>query len=514
MIFRYMKPAALLIFIVLATGPVLRAGEGRENVRSAKVVGDTAASAREAAMAQVLKEAIIKEYGEETFNRHKAALGKAIRDHADLFLTNVQGTPAKITGGPNDGKFNVSIRAQLHVNAFKEEVDRVIGASRAPDTRSIEGSSGEGGRPSNRNVSGDKQGVVTATGIGKDADAALRNALRNAVRQVVGTLVDAQQLVSNDALVKDEILTHSAGYVRTHRMVGTPVTNDDGLVEVTITATVNNSLVAEKMRNLGIIGEKKIAEGNVKTLVDDFENEKAAAIGIEDAIGSAEEMMEKLLEDFHDQMLNTLDVSLKGQLKSNARESAVEAEIHISINQRKYSTYVREFTSILRKILGPSKIKSSETIFMDERIFLKGGILGFNEPGIAICSALPVGSGKTSGFECKFTVYSLSPGIGRLLTTIPQHKHIVLVARIIGKGGEVLGEKRIDPLLNYIRTDAHLMHLYLFPVLAKDTSTVVHINLYPGKSRAVIPISIVIPPEDLGNIDKMQFAWETVENAG
>src|SRR2546427_12382883 len=39
-------------------------------------------------------------------------------------------------------------------------------------------------------------------------------ALRNAVEQVAGVLVSSNTLVENSVLVQDQILSHSAGYVR------------------------------------------------------------------------------------------------------------------------------------------------------------------------------------------------------------------------------------------------------------------------------------------------------------
>ena len=54
---------------------------------------------------------------------------------------------------------------------------------------------------------------VVASGVGVDADKALQNALMNAVQQAVGLVVDAGTLVKNEAIVKDQILTYSDGYV-------------------------------------------------------------------------------------------------------------------------------------------------------------------------------------------------------------------------------------------------------------------------------------------------------------
>lgn len=54
---------------------------------------------------------------------------------------------------------------------------------------------------------------VEATGQGINADEAFKQAVIDAVRQVVGTLVSAENVISNDKLIKDEVLTLSNGFV-------------------------------------------------------------------------------------------------------------------------------------------------------------------------------------------------------------------------------------------------------------------------------------------------------------
>jgi len=55
--------------------------------------------------------------------------------------------------------------------------------------------------------------VVDATGSGVTEDEAFRQAVVDAVRQVVGTLVSAESVVSNDKVIKDQVLTLSKGFV-------------------------------------------------------------------------------------------------------------------------------------------------------------------------------------------------------------------------------------------------------------------------------------------------------------
>jgi hypothetical protein len=54
---------------------------------------------------------------------------------------------------------------------------------------------------------------VEATGTGTTENEAFKQAVVDAVRQVVGTLVSAENVVKNDRVVKDEVLTLSNGFV-------------------------------------------------------------------------------------------------------------------------------------------------------------------------------------------------------------------------------------------------------------------------------------------------------------
>lgn len=54
---------------------------------------------------------------------------------------------------------------------------------------------------------------VEVTGVGEDADSALRDAKRSAVEQVVGTYISSETLVSQASVVQDEIYAKAVGFV-------------------------------------------------------------------------------------------------------------------------------------------------------------------------------------------------------------------------------------------------------------------------------------------------------------
>jgi len=104
--------------------------------------------------------------------------------------------------------------------------------------------------------------TVEAKGSGKTKDEALKDAFREAVRKVVGAVVDAETLVKNDQIISDQVLTYSDGFVPKFESVSE--TTEDGLVHVTIRATVERRSVVAKLKAANITtkveGENLFAE--------------------------------------------------------------------------------------------------------------------------------------------------------------------------------------------------------------------------------------------------------------
>jgi len=88
--------------------------------------------------------------------------------------------------------------------------------------------------------------VVVAEGAGTTKEEALKDAFRAAVRQVVGEVVDAETLVKNEDVVKDQVLTYSDGFVPEHQELS--ATHDNGIFRVSIRAQVRRRSVIMKLR--------------------------------------------------------------------------------------------------------------------------------------------------------------------------------------------------------------------------------------------------------------------------
>lgn len=154
---------------------------------------------------------------------------------------------------------------------------------------------------------------VVAMGMGKDSDAALKNALKNAVSQAVGTMVDTQTMVENDEVIKDKILSHSGGFVESYDMIGSPSV-DDGLVSVKIEASVKKMNLKRKMEAENIIEVKKI-DGQVFT----------KQIQVEDA----DKMFYEMLKDFP---RNCLDVKINGEPYYDDKKNEFVVEVKTTLD--------------------------------------------------------------------------------------------------------------------------------------------------------------------------------------
>ena len=94
--------------------------------------------------------------------------------------------------------------------------------------------------------------ITIAQGIGNNPDAALKNALHQAVQQVVGTLVNSESLVKNDDLIKEEILTHSNGFVKNYQVLKKIHPLSNGMYSVTIKAEVVEQKLKERLKNINV----------------------------------------------------------------------------------------------------------------------------------------------------------------------------------------------------------------------------------------------------------------------
>jgi len=90
-------------------------------------------------------------------------------------------------------------------------------------------------------------GPYNVTGVGNTCDKARDVAFRIAVEQSFGTAVMAERQVKNDVLTRDEVLSHSSGFIENYTILNTEQ-NSSGCT-VKLTATVKPSMVNQYIFN-------------------------------------------------------------------------------------------------------------------------------------------------------------------------------------------------------------------------------------------------------------------------
>jgi high affinity Mn2+ porin len=96
---------------------------------------------------------------------------------------------------------------------------------------------------------------VVATGIGVDADKALKSAFSNAIQQAIGLVADAETIVKNDQVIREQVLAHSDAYIERYDIVSQGK-NPDGLAEVKIKATVRRRQLIAKLVEAKVVAQQ------------------------------------------------------------------------------------------------------------------------------------------------------------------------------------------------------------------------------------------------------------------
>jgi hypothetical protein len=88
---------------------------------------------------------------------------------------------------------------------------------------------------------------VVVTGMGVTVEEATKNAWTEAIATVVGSLVDQETIISNETVIKDQVLSASAGMIEDYEILGTSI--DNGLVQVEMRAVVRKTQLSQTLRN-------------------------------------------------------------------------------------------------------------------------------------------------------------------------------------------------------------------------------------------------------------------------
>lgn len=102
--------------------------------------------------------------------------------------------------------------------------------------------------------------IVYGRGTGETKEVAEKDACRNAIEFAVGTFIDSETQLKNEQLIKDEILSHSNGYIEKYEVTGASRSKRGLGVEVDVKAWVKMQEARKKIRDL-VPGDAQKVDG-------------------------------------------------------------------------------------------------------------------------------------------------------------------------------------------------------------------------------------------------------------
>ncbi|MDG4596130.1 MAG: tetratricopeptide repeat protein [Candidatus Contendobacter sp.] len=178
---------------------------------------------------------------------------------------------------------------------------------------------------------------VVAQGMGTDQSSALNNAYSNAVQQALGLYVDAETMVQNDQIVRDQILTYSKGFIQKADIVSQSQAN--GLFQVNIRAKVQRQKLLEKAKASSIT--IKQVEGvslhaQVETQIKQEQDAKALLEKTLQPLMDATLLRAELLPNTKEQPNPTIN-----KAGTNDQFVTLDYEVSLWIDESEYYKYVK-----------------------------------------------------------------------------------------------------------------------------------------------------------------------------
>ena len=178
---------------------------------------------------------------------------------------------------------------------------------------------------------------VIVTGVGTDPDKAVQNAFSQAIEQTVGVLVDAETVVKNDQLIRDEVLTYSRGYVEKYEVVKR--WQEANLHHATIRAIVARDKLVKKLRAIKISVQDVPGELVSRQIEFDVKNDEQVA-----------EIFKKALAEFDMTKLTKAEIVGEPEITRDGTNGKVRIKVKVSPDFGQWKTLSKNLRSVLTKV--------------------------------------------------------------------------------------------------------------------------------------------------------------------
>lgn len=225
--------------------------------------------------------------------------------------------------------------------------------------------------------SGGSAGVATATasvgetvqvkgkGVGTTQESALKDAYRSAVEAAVGLYVDAEQMMKNDEVIKDQILTQSNAYIEKYEIKGR--SEREGLIEIVIWAQVRKQELAKKIK--AVMPSQSVQVGNT------LANIHAVNETIEKRSADGASLLQNALNDFHPSatlvdftLMSSEPAVVQSRFQRRGNGDGIAYPFLTQINMDRYQQIVVErLKPVLSQISLTQPQKASLPIVMEGR---------------------------------------------------------------------------------------------------------------------------------------------------
>jgi len=284
--------------------------------------------------------------------------------------------------------------------------------------------------------------AVLATGIGVGYEDAVDNALLHAAEEAVGVLIDAETIVDNDKIFREEILTNSSAFVQKHTVIADK--RVQGLHSVQVRATVELSELADRLRPHKIAVRSLPGDLIRRRIIHETEAEKDAEKMICKAMGRLE--MDKLLEVKDDDKWtetrlpnDQVELQLTFTLSPNA---AAWKDFHANLRPKLEKLALRRavFVSVAER---RERGQDASELVLSRDYGGRRNLECFVRDGGAVVFLLRAMS--STGFSTYWDVYQVPPGVMGAGIAKARQRPYALRIRLLDANNQVLMET-VEPL--------------------------------------------------------------------